>query len=442
MLNYVASFLGFNSVETSSSSSSFASHFDQEVREDLVTMGQGEYIVFRHSSEGEKTIPSDLFQQIYPLLNSYSPLSLLNGKSNGLEICLNRYISLKNRVKELDSHLEIAFIPRTLYDLILLKQCVEEDVQSSDLCPLLDVNSRIQMKKTDRNLLERTIKSRNCWHLPFRFDAPEEQASNLEFVAFKLNNVIVSILNPSPIGFSGTELLKFTEEQIAFFQEHRTSEKINCSYGANFHSPTVNFQSEGDFNYSHIFPMALRDEEDVTIVKRALLLDCSKKALSSFFIYRGASLEDDACQKEEIIDLKKRTEKKIVPYSLSYGSSIFAGAIYDGGATAFHYMRQKNNCAYAISIPFAELKNSIFHIKSQHAVAQLFGYGETFHVRTKLWKNTPLGGRIRGIDGPMNEEEKQSLLSEKDQDEVVAEFRNYKKNAIILKQESRIQKVT
>lgn len=411
---------------SSSSSNSLGVKFNEKVRQSKITMGQGEYIVFKVSSEGERTIALDLFQHIYPLLNSYSPLVLASDENRGLETCLNRYTFLKSRIKEVDDQLEIVFIPRTLYDLILLKSSIEEDVLASDLCPLLDPPSRMHIEQKKLKL------NRECWHLPFHAQEESEKAANIEIVAHRLNNLIIRLLNPSEEGFTGSQLLEFTENQISFFQEHYNSQKIKCSWKAHFHSPTVNFQTGGDRSGSQIFPMGLQDEEDVQIVKSALLFDCSETAASSFFIYRGASLEDDGCTKI----MRQNKEVKRLFYSLSYGTSLFAGAIYDGGATAFHYMRKKNNSAYAIAVSFAELKNSIFHIPAQNAVAQMFGYGESFHARTKLPASIDMSSSILGIENQMKPEDKQKLISEKTEEEIVTEFEGHKQKAIILKKES------
>jgi hypothetical protein len=86
---------------------------------------------------------------------------------------------------------------------------------------------------------------------------------------------------------------------------------------------------------------------------------------------------------------------------------------------------------YAISIPFNQLKSSLFYVPSTHAVAQLFGEGEIFHGRTKAWKGFDVQ-LMEGFETSTNYDVRGHLQSDKEQDELVREFEKYKKQAIVL----------
>jgi len=183
--------------------------------------------------------------------------------------------------------------------------------------------------------------------------------------------------------------------------------------------PTTNFGFES--TKGSIKPMGIRNETDAQIID-AIALDCSKIAQHSLFLYRGADLQKDSisCWSD-----------KDTPYSLSYGSSLFAGCLYDGGATAFHYMRNRRN-AYAIAVPFDQLNDSPFFIPTTHTVAQLFGDGETFHARTKAWKDfdmEKIGGMNIGANGHMRDHLKSNLSKEA----LNTQFKTYKNKAFQLK---------
>lgn len=134
--------------------------------------------------------------------------------------------------------------------------------------------------------------------------------------------------------------------------------------------------------------MGIRNETDAQIIRDAIAFECSKIAVHSLFLYRGSDFQKDSAS-----SLPEQDK----PYSLSYGSSLFAGCLYDGGATAFHYMRNEKN-AYAVPLAFHQLDDSPFFVPTTHPVAQLSGDGEIFHARTKAWKDFDLL-KIGGMKG-------------------------------------------
>ena len=119
-------------------------------------------------------------------------------------------------------------------------------------------------------------------------------------------------------------------------------------------------------------------------------------------------------------------------FSLSFGTSLFAGFIYESkftnGAMAYNYMFQRNNDAYVIILPIEKLKNSPFFVPDSNIVAQLAGYGETFHARSVkasdregVFGFKQMGWKSDYLDSPFTQEQ------------INAFFLEYKKNAVILK---------
>ena len=168
--------------------------------------------------------------------------------------------------------------------------------------------------------------------------------------------------------------------------------------------------------------MGIRDDQDAQIIRDAVALECSALAARSLFIYRGANYNKDSV---------KAWNNRDKAYSLSYGSSLFAGCIFDGGATAFHYMRNGTN-GYAIAVPYDQLSNSPFFIPTTHTTTQCFGDGEIFHARSKAWKNFDYKN-IDGINLGANMNSLDHLESNLEKKEMTTQFKSYKRSAFILK---------
>ena len=110
-----------------------------EISQDKITMGQGEYVAFHKLPSGEKKeLSPETFEQVYKILVHYSPAALINsGSEQASKDCANRYESIKSKVKEIDSSLEIIFVPRTLIELIFIRKCIKEDLKHKGICSSL-----------------------------------------------------------------------------------------------------------------------------------------------------------------------------------------------------------------------------------------------------------------------------------------------------------------
>lgn len=403
-----------------------------EINQGKITIGQGEYIVFHKLPTGERKMLSyEIFEKIYKVLLQYSPAVLLNGRfdkeidtcplpyllpqppdavnsrfGEAIEECANRYELIKNKLKEIDSTLEAVFVPRTLYELIFIRKCIKEDLTHKEICPLLTPFFHQDLKKK-----ESIQKERKCWHLCHFIGSGDYEHPGVKNVAYRLNKVIAKAFNPSNEGFTLQEFSALAEKEIEFLKtfHKNVQEDEKMEFSRKSHGPTANFSSES--TSKSIKPMGIRDETDAQIIRDAIALECSKIAQHSIFLYRGADFQEDS------ISCKGNESK---PYNLSYGTGLFAGCLFDGGATAFHYMRNEKN-AYAIPVSFDRLNDSPFFIPTTHTIAQLFGNGELFHARTRVWKD---------YNSPLSTHRKSSL----NEGELTRQFQTYKNAAIQLKE--------
>ncbi len=97
-----------------------------------------------------------------------------------------------------------------------------------------------------------------------------------------------------------------------------------------------------------------------------------------------------------------------VPHSLSFGPSLFAGAIHDKTATVYNYLIQgKYAQGYLIKLPkkefFGGLGSSLFFVPPLPAIVQLASIGELFHPRSKVFiEEAQMESREHFVSGILN----------------------------------------
>lgn len=119
-------------------------------------------------------------------------------------------------------------------------------------------------------------------------------------------------------------------------------------------------------------------------------------------------------------------------YSLSYGSSLFAGSWYDPTACAYYYIRKEINDGFILFIPAGKVKESPFFIPSTNAICQIFGTGESFHGRSKASKDLD-HRKIEGIKWIGHDVRGKHLSSNLSQEELKRRFNEAMEQAILLK---------
>lgn len=190
-------------------------------------------------------------------------------------------------------------------------------------------------------------------------------------IAHRLNNKIVKKLSLKPKGFIYDELDKHTDVAINYLKNFynitarnnpcNSQENKICIQGDDV-GPTAYFASKDFFNTGN--NMGISKDYQEHMIKNALKADCSKEAQTAILLYRGANINKDKAY------LPKTNEV----YSLSFGTGLFSGCVWDPGATPFRYFYDSNT-AYIIPVRLNELKNKStpFYIPPTNTIAQLLG---------------------------------------------------------------------
>lgn len=279
-------------------------------------------------------------------------------------------------------------ISRTFYELVLIRKSIEEDINSKKLCWGLRlethnckfIKDHICDKECElydeecllliRKMYLEDLKSKQCWHQCYFPRLTDNNDQNIKYMKKILNDSIIKEYNLIKEEMSLEIIIEMTNKELNFFENYY----YNCLKNGGLQScsdpgTTTNFGYESERGY--IKSMCIYTQIHKNIIINAVKLEMSLKD-NYRILYRGSDYKID-----NVYDLKNTN--KI--YSLSYGTSLFAGCMFDGGATAYHYMRKRKN-AYALIIP----ENcEIFHLP-EAGLSQIYGKGEIFHVRTKAWE--------------------------------------------------------
>lgn len=330
--------------------------------------GYGEYVVYRTGDGKIEEVDEKIYQKCYDI---FSKIRAEGGDTEEASL------------QEIDPEIKITFIPRTLYELFFLRECVQEDLDKGKICENIENHRIYATTKNDemRELCKQALlASQPCWHTRYSFkDFGNDQDEEIKKTAYRLNNVILKKLdltNPGNLSFQrihelGNNIIEFMKEcHITSGSERakKLEQMVQCADGG------VSSNISNEMSRGGTQPCGIPNEEMAKIIQNAIALECSKKAKNSFILYRGSIAQNDHL-------VNSITGNA---YSLSYGTGLFAGAMFDPGATAFRYMRGKNN-AFALLIPKSMQKDSPFCIPKTHPLCQFLGGGELFHARTKAW---------------------------------------------------------
>lgn len=406
------------------------------VTETRIKNGQGEFLVFSKSGQ---VIDRKIYTSVYKIFDKFSITNILKDKTSvepAMTSFEKREESIERELQTLDSDLSAIFIPRTLYELIFIHACIEEDITAKKICSFLDpklhqsLHGQMDEKQKNMPKLQPSQTDGKCWHLCYFDDEGDSQHPNVVEVAYRLNQLIINkIQNTQEFKFS--DITALLNSEIEFLDKYHKDcsrllveksskgEQFTTISSCNTPGPTTNFGYESTKGF--VRPMGIRNQKDAEILRKAVAMECSELALKNIFLFRGSRVKQDH---PYCLDNKQN------PYSLSFGTSLFAGVVYDGGATAFHYMRQDDNAAFAVRVPINELVDAPFFVPLTSTVCQLFGHGEIFHSRSKVWKG--VNQKPTGLQ--MGESRWEHLKTNKPRDTLVNEVqRFYKQNIIFMK---------
>lgn len=360
-----------------------------------VTAGHGEYIVTH-----PKGVSKEMYSVAYQILNRHSPIALHNAGQNPQ----HRYTLLHKEIKQLDPDLDITFIPRTLYELVLQRMGIEEDLKYNKICEYFIGGIGYKTIDTMQEQIER-----DCWHLCPQ--APNK-AAFLESVAFRLNGLFQS----KPSGFTIKELFALTEYEIKFLKDLFNSRKAlnDVAYGG----PSTCFGQAETRGCAQ--SVAIQADYQANLFRNAVAFECSGIAQRCFLLYRGTPLANDCAY--------SITEPSS-PFTVSYGTSLLAGVCRDIGGSAFYHMLHQPH-AFALAMPYEKLRNSPFHYPSNSTLEQFYGKGESYVARSKAWEGAdPEKLTIWGEEN----HERSHLTSPLSREELLEQFSHYNKQRMNLK---------
>jgi hypothetical protein len=408
-----------------------------------VKNGQGEFVVFSKSGQA---ISPERYTSAYKIFDKFSIANILKDNASvetAMKSFEKREESIEQELQKLDPDLSSIFIPRTLYELVFIHACIEEDITAGKICSFLDPDTQkiilghkdadLEMEESEKQKYVSNLRSKQadkkCWHLCYFDNEGDSLHPNVIKVAYRLNQLIINkIQNLQTVNFSDiTDLLnseikfleKYHKDCSVLADKIENGEKATSISSCAIPGPTTNFGYES--MRGSIKSMGIRNKKDAKILRNAVAMECSEVALKNIFLFRGSHFKKDKpyC-----------SDKKQDPYSLSFGTSLFSGVVYDGGATAFHYMRRDDYEAFAVMVPINELARAPFFVPLASTVCQLFGQGEIFHGRSKVWEG--ITQKPRGLQ--QGESRWEHLKTTMPREKLVSEVqRFYKQNVISMK---------
>ena len=123
------------------------------------------------------------------------------------------------------------------------------------------------------------------------------------------------------------------------------------------------------------------------VIKKAIELEYNSFAHNKFPLYRGANVLDDEkdVRSPGVDPISARSNR-----SISFGSTLLGGIIFDAGTCAYCYMSQHfgRPIGYALIIDKNEYANgplkNMFYIPETSSLLDLIAAGEFFHSRSKV----------------------------------------------------------
>lgn len=453
-------------------------NFQQCTLSDRIVNGYGEFIVYP-PDEKVSPVTQEQYRLIYEILSRYSAGGFLSNCKSGKirEKYMLRHIAIERKVKKVRSDLNVAFIPRTLYELLLLRKSIRENIKINRICPkqkqsLRSINNELSQLASDIEELENDIfkvdesyshiddeEKRNryieedrcslrkkikkiqlkidkisnkkkrvfeqpCWHhwrIEGVGDIVENNDEGVISIAFKLNHIFAKICSSLDLPFFKKNLDDLLDIQLKFFQDYfdegqkeKESGALPPTFVKDIAAPSFRFR----YN-RYTSPMAICGEGSRTVFRKIHDAECSEPARHSIFLCRGGSAINDSPK-----DRKKTDEA----FSLSYGTGLLSGVMFDEGATPWQIMRN-TGLGYFITIPIESVLSSGIYFPRSNAICQFYGRGETFHARSMVPKSLGNAQKINGLG--MSIISTDHLITDLCLEEIDRNFRQLKKELLI-----------
>jgi len=396
--------------------------------------GYGEYVVYYKNSPG-RNVEQIIFALAYWRINQFAADLSLDSKV---------------RTERLRDHLfgmglDIAFIPRTLYELIFICASIEEEMSQKSICALPEQGAQVMFERHPfRGAKEKLA---HCWHIacmhPVEIMNPAEEDSNIELysqptkpslnnshpmvqqLAYRMNTLLIETLKPTG-NFTGRQIAECVETQLKYLLKHH--ETFPSTYDRDFLEKknrigaSLNFGLEKECgDYYYCFRMGVT-ESDLDLVADSVALECQTVAQNAFILYRVDTHRGSG---------EGHLQERYLFGSEPFGTSLFAGALASTGSTVFHHSKEKKLCTRAIIIPYAEYASSPFHIPKTNAICQLSGMGPFYGARTKV-PNAYVEATNFGTVSVLDREQFKLLLSDKSGAELHDQVEAYRLKAVLL----------
>lgn len=376
--------------------------------------GYGEFIVYHKKG---KEISKELYLKANKILQLFRNVP-------------NRVPKIQKKLRELDKDLKIRFVPRTIYEMIYVRNCIEEEMSQKKTFQNSNVRDKNQLeffsgkkienqtkeqKETDRRLKESwNWVSYNQDTSDYQKLLQEKKKAGLQ-LSYKMNNFL-SKTHPKKGFYSGKEIKKMTEDNIQWFQEHYENEIVYSSEFQiqNCHQPSVLFTkpkkkllqlkyykesfSEALSEYTNRDRWKIVDQaaeetlglpykESYSILSNAVGLECSTVAQNATLVYRAGNFEMDHHLNPVATSEREAFESK----SLSYATGLFPGYITDVTACALYYGVNREYTGgqgrdvFITIIPHSEKHNSVIHTPEEEStMTQFSGCNDMWHARTRI----------------------------------------------------------
>jgi hypothetical protein len=402
-------------------------------------------VLFNRSSVGE-VVSREIFDQAYEILcEAYTP----HNKEN-------LYASLRGRIQQIDPDLDIAFIPRTLYELLFIHAAIKEEIGERD-----GFGERKDMVCWPvRNYLNNPSQKKPFlfFELFFRFDGKSSE----EFVAYMNSDDFFETEEANYIPESRPTLpQKETHWKEAWRKRIITQrEKFMVSCQKCWHICHFTDKIPGNSSHSYVQLLAYRLnnllietmkptrcfsgqqlssflEKEIVFYKNHCR-DWSKRKLGEVLLAQNFSddrggpgcslafsslgignditaqvlrnalaLECNEIAKNAFILYRgANTDLSMITHFLdtshshihtfSFGTGLFSGILYDSTAAPFYFTVDYTD-TLTIVIPYGEYAESPFHIPSTHPVVQIASSGEFWHPRSKIPKTVIDEENLSGI---------------------------------------------
>ena len=312
----------------------------------VISRGQGEYVLFRQLKDGpiERKISGETFDRIYPILCDYSRNRIVVD-----------YDQVCESIHNIDPTLKVVFIPRTLFELFFIAKVIKSERSE---------------RHTSGLKLPFLHKSNEILH------AKQAISANLFKIGYRLNKAIVKKLEANHISDNLTvsQIVSLANNEICYLRE-----LAKCSVSFEDIVSSDRFWHKfgtSPFSTSGWGSLAVYDHGRAQIIMEALLLDCCSGRDQLIFLFRGADIETDSYRAKN---------QHSVCHSISFGTSLFAGVVFDSQASAFFYISRENR-GYAIPIKCSDKEEAPFYVPKATTLEQLYGKGELFHSRTVISK--------------------------------------------------------